>query len=147
MRTEGRSWRSVGAALDVPVSTVRRVLPSFPVFRLAGQCKVVSGGLLPLNAIREKFRELCRRATRSRNIRPELMADDERERSRTLSRTFTKRRAETMRRSWAARQGGAAPRRALAVARAYIGPIDSAMSLRACIRERLCVRLFVFVVS
>jgi hypothetical protein len=38
MGAEGRSWRSVAAALDVPVSIVRGLLPSLPVFRLAGRC-------------------------------------------------------------------------------------------------------------
>jgi hypothetical protein len=63
MRAEGRSWRSVAATLDVRVSTARGVLPNLPVFRLARQCRPVSGGLVPLNAVTERFRggvkDLC----------------------------------------------------------------------------------------
>src|ERR1700752_5203618 len=52
--------RSVAAALDVPVFTVRGVLPSLPILRLARQCKSVFWGLFRLNAVTERFREGAR---------------------------------------------------------------------------------------
>src|SRR5580658_3726048 len=55
-RAEGRSWRSVAAALDAPVSTAGCYL-AFLFLGLLVSAGRFLGGLLPLNGVTEKFRE------------------------------------------------------------------------------------------